>query len=41
MLPDKLREPLQQHLACRAPGLHDRDLVEGYGTVFLPGGSGS
>ena len=37
ILPDKLREPLQQHLAA-VRRLHDRDLVEGYGTVFLPGG---
>lgn len=37
VLPDKLREPLQQHLAG-VRRLHDRDLVEGYGTVYLPGG---
>jgi len=37
ILPDKLREPLQQHLVV-VRRLHDRDLVEGYGTVFLPGG---
>jgi integron integrase len=37
VLPDKLREPLQQHLAA-VRQLHERDLVEGYGTVALPGG---
>jgi integron integrase len=37
VLPDKLREPLQQHLAG-VRKLHDRDLVEGYGSVSLPGG---
>jgi integron integrase len=37
VLPDKLREPLQQHLAA-VRKLHERDLVEGYGTVALPGG---
>jgi integron integrase len=37
VLPEKLREPLQQHLAA-VRKLHERDLVEGYGTVALPGG---
>ncbi len=37
ILPDKLREHLQQHLAT-IKRLHDRDLVEGYGNVSLPGG---
>lgn len=37
VLPEKLREPLQQHLA-NIKRLHDRDLVEGYGNVSLPGG---
>lgn len=35
MLPDSLREPLQKHLA-EVRKLHERDLVEGFGTVSLP-----
>jgi len=37
VLPDKLCEPLQQHLAT-IRRLHEHDLVEGYGNVSLPGG---
>jgi integron integrase len=36
ILPKKLREPLQQHLAA-IKKLHERDLVDGHGTVSLPG----
>jgi integron integrase len=34
-LPDDLIIPLQRHLANRKT-LHERDLAEGYGTVYLP-----
>lgn len=37
MLPEALREPLQLHLAW-VRKQHERDLVEGFGTVFLPPG---
>jgi integron integrase len=37
ILPDKLREPLQEHLVW-VRQQHDRDLLEGYGTASLPGG---
>jgi integron integrase len=37
MLPEALREPLQKHLAW-VRQQHQRDLVEGFGTVFLPPG---
>jgi len=37
VLPGKLREPLQQHLAT-IERLHKRDLIDGYGNVSLPGG---
>ena len=37
ILPEKLREPLQQHLAA-VKKLHELDLVDGFGTVALPGG---
>jgi integron integrase len=37
MLPESLREPLQKHLAW-VHQQHDRDLLEGFGTVFLPAG---
>jgi hypothetical protein len=36
ILPDKLRERLQQHLAA-VRRLHDRDLVEGYWGRFRLG----
>ena len=35
MLPEKLREELQQHLS-RVKLRHDQDLAEGYGQVYLP-----
>ena len=35
MLPHALVEPLQRHLA-RVKLLHDEDLLEGYGEVYLP-----
>ncbi len=35
MLPESLTEPLQQHLK-RAKQLHQNDLDQGYGSVFLP-----
>ena len=35
MLPDRLVAPLQAHLA-RVRALHDRDLQEGFGEVWLP-----
>lgn len=35
VLPDSLIEPLKAHLR-RAKSLHDRDLSEGYGGVYLP-----
>lgn len=35
ILPDSLREPLQTHLAG-VRKLHERDLVEGFGSVSLP-----
>jgi len=35
MLPDSLREPLQKHLA-HVRKLHERDLVDGFGSVSLP-----
>ena len=37
ILPEKLREPLQEHLAS-VRKLHELDLVDGFGTVALPGG---
>jgi len=37
ILPDLLREPLQKHLAG-VRNLHERDLVDGFGCVFLPSG---
>ncbi len=37
MLPDSLRQPLQIHLAA-VRKLHDRDLVDGFGSVSLPPG---
>ena len=35
MLPERLIEPLRAHLA-RVKGLHERDLAEGFGEVYLP-----
>jgi len=35
MLPDELVLPLQQHLT-RIRGLHEQDLADGYGAVYLP-----
>jgi integron integrase len=35
MLPEKLKEPLQRHLA-RVKLLHEEDLAEGFGSVYLP-----
>lgn len=35
MLPESLVEPLRAH-QVRARALHERDLVEGFGAVFLP-----
>jgi integron integrase len=35
MLPSLLKEPLKQHLS-RVEALHEQDLREGYGTVYLP-----
>jgi integron integrase len=35
VLPQALREPLQRHLA-RVKALHEKDLKEGYGQVYLP-----
>lgn len=35
VLPQALQEPLQRHLA-RVKALHDKDLKEGYGQVYLP-----
>ena len=35
MLPETLVAPLQEHLA-RVKQLHSKDLVEGYGAVYLP-----
>lgn len=35
MLPDRLIEPLRAHLE-KARALHERDLAEGFGEVFLP-----
>jgi integron integrase len=35
MLPERLIEPLRTHLA-RVKGLHERDLAEGFGEVYLP-----
>jgi integron integrase len=35
MLPDRLAEPLRAHLA-RARALHEHDLAEGFGMVWLP-----
>jgi integron integrase len=37
ILPEKLRAPLQQHLAA-VKKWHEFDLVDGFGTVSLPGG---
>ena len=37
IFPDSLREPLQQHLA-EVRKTHERDLVEGFGCVYLPPG---
>jgi len=39
VFPEKLREPLQEHLAW-VRQQHERDLAEGYGTASLPGGLG-
>jgi integron integrase len=36
MLPENLVLPLQEQLA-RARALHERDLAEGFGTVWMPG----
>jgi integron integrase len=35
MLPSSLKEPLKQHLS-RVEALHEQDLREGYGRVYLP-----
>jgi integrase len=35
MLPERLIEPLRTHLG-RVKGLHERDLAEGFGEVYLP-----
>ncbi|HUJ10440.1 MAG TPA: integron integrase [Verrucomicrobiae bacterium] len=35
VLPEKLREPLKRHLA-RVKTLHEDDLAEGFGNVYLP-----
>lgn len=35
MLPQSLAEPLQEHLT-RVRQLHQRDLIDGYGEVFMP-----
>jgi hypothetical protein len=35
MLPQALRSALQAHLAV-VEGLHERDLIEGFGEVYLP-----
>lgn len=35
MLPDRLVEPLQAHLE-KVKALHDRDLADGFGDVFMP-----
>ena len=35
VLPEKLREPLKRHLA-RIKALHEDDLTEGFGNVYLP-----
>jgi site-specific recombinase XerD len=35
MLPERLIEPLRAHLE-RVRGLHERDLAEGFGEVYLP-----
>jgi len=35
MLPDTVVAPLQEHLQ-RAKRLHERDLAQGYGSVYLP-----
>ena len=35
VLPEKLREPLQRHLV-RTKTLHQDDLADGFGTVYLP-----
>ncbi len=35
MLPEIIREPLQQHLE-KVKKMHDRDLAAGFGTVYLP-----
>ena len=35
MLPESLHEPLKRHLA-KVKALHEEDLAEGFGTVFLP-----
>ena len=35
MLPQSLIQPLQQHLT-RVKALHDKELAEGYGNVYLP-----
>jgi integron integrase len=39
MLPESLRAPLQKHLQ-NVQALHQRDLVEGFGCVALPGSLG-
>ena len=35
MLPEIVREPLQQHLQ-KVKKMHDRDLAAGFGTVYFP-----
>ena len=35
LLPDRLHEPLRLHLA-KVKALHDEDLAQGYGSVYLP-----
>jgi integron integrase len=35
MLPQKLKEPLRQHLQ-RVRAIHEKDVAEGYGEVYLP-----
>ncbi len=39
ILPEAVREPLQQHLT-EVKALHDQDLVKGFGKVYLPGALG-
>jgi integron integrase len=35
MLPESVKAPLQEHLK-RVRGIHERDLADGYGKVFMP-----